>query len=72
MLDDLRSDAEFTEEEEENDYEYQEAVAATSTQTQFLGMTPVQRFVIAFLILMMVCILGSFFLLITETVWLQF
>lgn len=72
MLDDLRSDADF-EEEEENEYEYQEAEAATAapTQTQFLGMTPVQRFVIALLILMMVCIMGSFFLLITETFWLQ-
>ena len=69
MLDDLR-DAEFVEDDDE--YEYEEPVMVTPTQSQqFLGMTPVQRFVIALLILMMVCILGSFFLLITETVWLQ-
>jgi hypothetical protein len=72
MLDDLRGDGEFTEEEEEKDYEYQEAVVAVPPQSQFLGMTPVQRFVIAFLLLMMVCILGTFFLLITETFWLPF
>jgi hypothetical protein len=66
MLDDLREDADFVEEDE-----YQETIPA-STQSQFLGMTPVQRFVIAFIILMMICILGSFFLLITEMVWLPF
>jgi hypothetical protein len=34
----------------------------------FLGMTPVQRFVIAVLLLMMTCILSSFFLLVTERI----
>jgi len=68
MLDDLRDDADFVD-EEENDYKYRESVDA-GTQTTFLGMTPAQRFMIALMIFMMVCILGSFFLLITETVWL--
>lgn len=71
MLDDLRDDASFVEEDSEPDSEYQGTPSA-GTQTQFLGMTPVQRFVLAFMILMMTCILGSFFLLITETVWLSF
>ena len=71
MFEDLRDDADFVE-EDETDYEYQESAAAVPAQTQFLGMTPVQRFVIAFLILMMTCILGLFFLLITETIWLPF
>ena len=70
MLDDLRDDADFIE-EDDSEYEYQQAASA-GAQTHFLGMTPVQRFVIAFMILMMICILGSFFLLITETVWLPF
>ena len=69
MLDDLRDDADFVE-DSETDYDYQESAAATPEQAQLLGMTPVQRFVIAFMILMMICILGSFFLLITEIVWL--
>ena len=70
MLDDLR-DAEYVE-EEDDDPEYVESVVEGTPQSQqFLGMTPIQRFVIAILILMMVCILGSFCLLVTERVWLQ-
>jgi hypothetical protein len=71
MLDDLRGDADFFD-EEEPEAESQGAAAAAPAQSQFLGMTPVQRFVIAFLFLMMVCILGTFFLLITDTIWLPF
>ena len=71
MLDDLRGDADFFN-EEEPEAESQGAAAAAPAQSQFLGMTPVQRFVIAFLFLMMVCILGTFFLLITDTIWLPF
>ncbi len=69
MLDDLRDDADFVD-EEENDYQYRESVTSANTQTLFLGMTPAQRFMLSIMIFMMVCILGSFFLLITETVWL--
>lgn len=68
MLDDLRDDADFAEEDDQLDDEYQSASAVAGTQTGFLGMNPQQRFVIAVLILLMVCILGAFFLLITETV----
>jgi hypothetical protein len=69
MLDDLRDDAGYMEDEEQ-EFEYQKADTNTSSPSKFLGMTPVQRFVIALMIFMMTCILGSFFLLITETVWL--
>jgi hypothetical protein len=34
----------------------------------FLGMTPIQRLIIAVLLLMMTCILSSFFLLVTERI----
>ena len=70
MYDDLRNEAGFLEEEDDDepDYEYQEPAAVAKSQTQFLGMTPQQRFVIAVMILLMVCILGSFFLLITGSV----
>ncbi len=71
MFEDLREDADFVE-EDDADYNYQESAAGAPAQAQFLGMTPIQRFVIAFLILMMTCILGLFFLLITETIWLPF
>ena len=36
----------------------------------FLGMTPVQRFVVALMLFMMVCVFGSFILLATEKIWL--
>jgi len=65
-IDDLRGEADYL---DDNDYEEQ-AEPAPVKQPQFLGMTPVQRFVIALMIFMMVCILGAFFLLITDTIWL--
>ena len=71
MLDDLRqqNDDNFFSDVEEG-YEYEEVSAPTSAQ--FLGMTPPQRFVIASMLLLMVCILGSFFLLVTEKIYLPF
>lgn len=36
------------------------------TREPILGMTPVQRFIIATMLLMTVCILGSMFMLVTE------
>jgi hypothetical protein len=71
MLDDLRqqSDDDFFSEEEDV-YAYKETSVPASAQ--FLGMTPVQRFVIAAMVLLMVCILGSFFLLVSEKIYLPF
>lgn len=74
MLDDLReqaSDTDFLMGEEDN-FEYDDAKMPQRTARLFLGMTPVQRFVIAVMILMMVCVLGSFFLLVTERIYLPF
>lgn len=68
MLDDLRDDADFVEEEDELDDDYQDVYSVRGSKNYFLGMTPVQRFVVAVMILLMVCILGVFFLLITGTV----
>jgi len=67
MLDDLRQDADFVE-EGDLDYEYQDSAYAARSQTRFMGMTAEQRFVVAVMILLSVCILGSFFLLITGSV----
>jgi hypothetical protein len=39
---------------------------------RFLGMTPIQRFVIALMLFMMTCLLGSFVLLVSEKVILPF
>jgi hypothetical protein len=42
--------------------------AADTRKRYFLGMTPVQRFVIAVMILLMTCILSSFLLLVSERI----
>jgi hypothetical protein len=34
----------------------------------FLGLTPLQRFILATMLLMITCILGTFFLLVTERI----
>jgi hypothetical protein len=70
MYDDLRDDMNFDEEDNPSDHDYQATVAMADSQTQFLGMTAQQRFVIAIMVLMMVCILGAFFLLITGSFYL--
>ena len=69
MYDDLRDGMDFGEEDSSDD-ESQDSVAAAGPRTQLLGMTPQQRFVIAVLIMMMVCILGAFFMLITGSFYL--
>ena len=68
MLDDLRDDADFIEEDDDRLVNQNKRASAAGIQTGFLGMTPQQRFVIAVMILLMVCIIGSFFLLITGSV----
>ncbi len=74
MLDDLREQASEPDffMGEENDFEYNDAKMSGQTTHHFLGMTPVQRFVIAVMILLMVCVLSSFFLLVTERIYLPF
>ena len=68
MLDDLRNDADFIGEDDDQLANQNKRASAAGAQTGFLGMTPQQRFVIAVMILLMVCIIGSFFLLITGSV----
>ena len=74
MLDDLReqaSDSDFFKGEDDG-FEYSDAKTSRKTTRNFLGMTPIQRFVIAVMILLMVCVMGSFFLLVTEKIYLPF
>jgi hypothetical protein len=63
MLDDLRQDAEAAGFEEEPAFKL-----PTRPRKNFLGMTPFQRFIIAFMLLLIVCVLSSFVLLVTEKV----
>lgn len=69
MLDNLRNEASFKEEET--------PLEGTPKKNEkpsrpFLGMTPAQRFVIVLLIFLMTCLLGTFCLLVTEKVVLPF
>jgi hypothetical protein len=68
MFDDLRQDAEAAPFEEETPI----FTEHLPPQKPFLGMLPWQRFVIALILLIMVCILGSFTLLVTEAIYLPF
>jgi hypothetical protein len=43
-------------------------IVVNQRRTNFLGMTAPQRFVIALMLLMMTCILGTFCLLVTEKI----
>ena len=68
MLDDLREqagDVDFFTDEEES-YDYNEI--QTAKPTLFMGMTAVQRFIIAVLVMFMTCIMGTFCLLVTEKI----
>jgi hypothetical protein len=67
MLDDFRNTPE--------QQPYQEETVQTNDLPEykqptprFLGMTPFQRFIIIFLLFMLVCVLGSFCLLVTEKI----
>lgn len=65
MLDDLREQADN---EIWDDSENAPAEEEPRAPAIFLGMTPLQRFVIAAMLMMIVCILSSFCLLVTERV----
>ncbi len=68
MLDDLRNSASQAYEEEATLEESMEA--AKPQRGPFLGMTAQQRFVLALLLFMMVCVMGGFCLLLFEKIWL--
>ncbi len=82
MFDDLRQQASFEGEGEqeqtpaEEEYVTQDSPQARGragfslTADYFLGMTAPQRFVIAVMLLMMTCLLGTLFLLVTNKIWL--
>ena len=74
MLDDLReqaSEADFFDDEEKT-FEYIDVKEPRDNQKLFLGMTPVQRFVIAVMILLMVFVMSALFLLVTEKIYIPF
>lgn len=67
MFDNLRDDAAsapFYEEDIQN-FKSEAEMPAAGRSSRFLGMTPFQRFVIAFLLLLAVCVIGALLLLVT-------
>ena len=74
MLDDLREQStEYDYLGEESDvFEFDPGHDLDSQTPKWLGMTPVQRFVIALMLLMMTTILSAFCLLLTGTISLPF
>ena len=68
MFDDLRKDASSFYDEDD----YQELAVPQEKPRNFLGMTPIQRFIIAALLLFATCIMSAFCLLVTERVVLPF
>ena len=69
MFDDFRQQAEESEIEQPQEEEsIQRTRASRAAPRRFLGMTAAQRFIIAFMLLMMVCVSGSFFLLVTGNI----
>ena len=67
MFDNLREDANSKPfYEDEAQFQSAETVAPSSIGSgRFLGMTPVQRFIISLMVMIMVCAIGAMLLLIT-------
>lgn len=63
MLDDFRAQALNSSFDEEETAVLPER--EVTHQTQFLGMSPFQRFLIALMLLLLVCLLGSFLLMVS-------
>lgn len=62
MLDDFRQQASNPE------YDDELPTAHMEHPAYFLGMSPAQRFIVAVMLLMIVCIVGAFALLVTEKI----
>jgi ABC-type antimicrobial peptide transport system permease subunit len=68
MFDNLREQANaapFYEDEAQFQSVEEPASVATGAQDRFLGMSPIQRFIISVMLMMMVCTIGAMFLLVT-------
>ncbi|RJP50465.1 MAG: hypothetical protein C4557_09590 [Anaerolineaceae bacterium] len=71
MFDNLREDAaaqSFYEEEAQFQPAAGTEQARKSGSSRFLGMTPIQRFVIAVMMMFAVCVIGALCLLVTEKI----
>ena len=66
MFDNLREQANPSQFEDEAQFQSAEGTGLAPRRSgQFLGMSPIQRFVISILFMIMVCAIGAMFLLVT-------
>jgi hypothetical protein len=68
MLDDLRNTANQTQEGETPEMQSLVEEMPVEEERHFMGMTAPQRFIIVLMLLMMVCVVGVFFLMITQSI----
>lgn len=67
-LDEFREEAYASPYFEDDSEEYFDEIKPSSSRGRLLGMTPVQRLVIAIMLFIMTCIIGSLMLLVFEIV----
>jgi hypothetical protein len=73
MLDDLRNSSSFIDDEPPAEQEpVRQRVARRRKKDTFLGMTAQQRFIISLMLFLMVCLMGTFALLISGSIALPF
>jgi hypothetical protein len=68
MFDDFRKQMEDPSFTEDNNNDEEPPVETIYQERYFLGMTPVQRFIVALMLLLMTVILGVLFLLVTSKI----
>jgi hypothetical protein len=71
MLDNLRDSASqspFFQEEQKPPQPPDRRQRRGPSDGKFLGMSPAQRFILALMVFLMVCVLGSFLLLVTQKI----
>jgi hypothetical protein len=68
MFEDFRKQAETADFPDEFQEETLSAESPHKGQNRFLGLTPVQRFIIALMLMFMITILGILFLMVTEKI----
>lgn len=72
MLDDLRNDAKSSFEDTPDPLQDENDLAQLTPRRRqrppFLGMSPAQRFLLALLLFLMVCVLGAFCLIVFEKI----
>jgi hypothetical protein len=72
MFEDFRKQAEQADFPDEDQEEVLQVKDPNAKQGYFLGLTPVQRFIVALMLLFMIIILGVLFLLVTSKITFPF